>query len=126
MLVVSTRSNLAQVNQVLELLNQSHRERTYPHTLERCFRAIEHDARVARLPRFADAASWAKVVGRTIMRWKDPIDPLELLAEVSAEFNRAVGKIAQGKQHMLEPKLMDRLRRASQGVTTEPSLGKPD
>lgn len=125
-LVTSTRANLGQIVQVLEEMNQDHRERTYPATLERSFRAIEHDARVAGLPRYGEACAWAKAVGKNILKWRDPLDPLELLTEVAAEFGRVADHLAAGKQHELDHKLMNRLRAAAKGVTTEPSLSESE
>lgn len=113
LLVLSIRTNLREVQQVLEELNRGAREKTFSHTLERCFRTIEHDARVAGLERFAEVVACAKEVGRRVLERDPAAGRLELLLEASEEFARVANDVEQGVRHRLNESLVRRLRRAA-------------
>ena len=76
-LALSIRTNVRETLVVLEELNSGAREQTFPNTLTRCFRTIEHDARVVGLPAWAEFAKAAKDASADILR----AEPMERLVE---------------------------------------------
>lgn len=114
-LVVSIRKNLREVQQAVERLNAGERERTLPHTLSRCLRAIQHDARVLGLERLADFAADAKATGAAVLR-EDAAGAVELLSEAAAELARVADDLDAGRAHRLDPALAQRVHRAAEAA----------
>lgn len=112
MLVLSVRTNTREINQVLEELNSGAREKTYPHTLTRCFRTIEHDARVVGLDRLAEVISWAKEASERVLDPKAGPELVELFSETTAELLRVAEDIEQKRRHELDRSIVERLSRA--------------
>lgn len=110
MLVLSIRHNVRQANLVLEEVNRGGREQTYPSSLERAFRTIEHDARVLGLERFADVVNRAKATSRRILH-----EPalVELLLLACNEFMLAADDVEKGVVHKLDKDLERRLKAAA-------------
>lgn len=109
MLALSLRMNSSEAGKVLEELNAGHREQTYPHTLKRCFRTIEHDARAAGLPKLVAFAEAAKEVAARVLDPKEMGPLTELLAEAIGELQRAADAIESAQPHKLDEALLERL-----------------
>lgn len=113
MLVHSIRSNAREIGAVLEELNRGAREATYPHTLTRCFRTIEHDARVVSLERFADLARDAKLASERVLDPRAGPAVVEVLAEAVAECVKAAAALEAGQRHKLDEALVAKLSDAA-------------
>jgi len=119
MLVLSIRSNAREINQVLEQLNGGAREKTYPHTLTRCFRTIEHDARVVGLDRLADVVASAKEASARVLDPKAGPELVELFSQTMGELSRVADDVEQGRRHELDRSIVEQLRRASRPRTID-------
>jgi hypothetical protein len=113
MLVLSIRTNVREITQVLEELNSGAREKTYPHTLTRCFRTIEHDARVVGLDRLGDMLGWAKEAAARVLDAKAGPELVELFSETTAELLRIADDVEQKRRHELDRAVEERLKRAA-------------
>lgn len=124
MLVLSIRTNVREINRALEELNEGSREATFPHRLERCFRAMEHDARTASLEKLARLLAAAKSAGRGLFAIGDVQERIGLLGEVAAELVEVADHLENGERHRLDASLLRRLVKASPkrpGPTLSPS-----
>ena len=112
MLILSLRTNAREINLVLEELNRGARERTYPHTLTRCFRTVEHDARVVGLDKLGEVIGWAKEAAERVLDPKAGPELIELFSETTGELVRVADDLEQKRRHELDKDLVERLKRA--------------
>lgn len=91
---LSIRTNVREVHPVLEELNAGEREQTFPKTLTRCFRTIEHDARVVGLSALAEFAQAVKEASADVLT-----DPTlyERLAKAADVLRQAADEIEAGR-----------------------------
>lgn len=113
MLVLSLRTNVREVNDVLEALNRGAREQTFPKALIRRFRTMEHDARVVGLARFADVIADAKDAAAHVLEPARTSGLVELFTQAASEFLRAADEVEAGRRHHLDESLVARLRTAA-------------
>lgn len=122
MLVLSIRTNVREAAIVLEELNQGNREQTYPRTLERCFRTIEHDARALGLEKLARFAQLAKEASPRVLDPSEGTAVVELITEAGGELIRVSDDVENQRPHPLDERLVKALEAA---VASRPPSQRP-
>lgn len=121
-LALSIRDNVRIVIHALERLNAGERERTFPRSLSRAFRTMEHDARVAQAPLpLVDALAQAKELSHDVLTNDRSHARIEALASFASLLGAAAKPIEEGDEPAVDALWASRLRELR---VSEPSTGK--